>query len=479
MIVATILATAPAVGLAQDFLERPLDEDFILGQAIVKLRTTSGDSLNLQTIESYGLELGLGVDFIGVTSGGEMILSIGGSSLASTFSQESLRSETLAAIEMLRSHPDVEYAEPNYLMHILTEPNDPDYRIQWHYFEYGSRSNQSLGGISLPTVWDENRGSQNIVVAVIDTGILPDHPDIAGSPNLLPGFDMISNFGNGYPDFANDGDGRDDDPTDPGDAVDAGECGRSSSAQPNSWHGTHVAGTVGVGNTNNRLGVAGVAWEIGVLPVRVLGKCGGATSDVTDGIRWAAGLPVPGINENPTPARVINLSLGGFGKCAQSRAYQNAINDAVAAGATIVVAAGNSSTNAANFRPASCNNVITVAANDLRGHLARYSNFGQTIEILAPGGDNYRDDNKDGIVDGVYSMVNPSAGTYAHYNGTSMAAPHVSGVVALMLSVTPSLTPASVLDVLQTTARRRSNQQCPNYCGAGLIDAQAAVSALR
>jgi serine protease len=303
-------------------------------------------------------------------------------------------------------------------------------------------------------------------VAVIDTGILPNHEDISGSPNLVNGYDMISD-----PGIGNDGDGRDATATDPGDAIAANECYPGSPAQPNSWHGTHVAGTIGVGKTNNSLGVAGINWNVKVQPVRVLGKCGGTMVDINDAIRWAAGLPVPGVPNNSTPARVINMSLGGASPCAASPATQAAINDAVAKGVTVVVAAGNESSDAAGFIPASCNGVITVAASDRRGYLAtRYSNFGARVDIMAPGGDVRQDSDNDGNPDGVLSLVD---GGYAYYNGTSMAAPHTAGVVALLLAEDGTRTPDQIRSLLKARAIVRTATQCPKPCGAGLLNAAA------
>jgi serine protease len=366
------------------------------------------------------------------------------------------RDATMAAAEALRQRADVEYAQPNYVLRILDQvPDDPRFSEQWHYFNNGLGAGASPGGIGLPAAWEASTGDAGIVVSILDTGILPDHPDITGSANLVAGFDMISDAGTG-----NDGDGRDGDPTDPGDA-----CG----AQPDSWHGTHVAGTVGVGNTDNAVGVAGVNWNVSVQAVRVLGVCGGTIADINDGIRWAAGLSVAGVPDNLTPARVISMSLGGRGACSSSPSTQAAINDAVNAGAAVVVAAGNEASDASGFIPASCDNVITVAASDYRGHLVgRYSNFGPSVEIMAPGGDVNRDDNEDGNPDGVLSMVR---GGYAYYNGTSMSTPHVSGVLALWLASDPSLTPAQLLAELQAAALPRDATQCPRPCGAGLLSA--------
>jgi serine protease len=377
---------------------------------------------------------------------------------------DAMRNEVLDIVKQLSARPDVEYAQPAWILRRVATPGDPRYGEQWHYFNNGSGAGESPGGINLPKAWDTGTGNPAVVVAVIDTGILPNHPDITGSPNLGAGYDMITDVFT-----ANDGNGRDSDPTDPGDAVAANECGPGAPAERDSWHGTHVAGTVGVGNTNNSTGVAGVNWMANVLPVRVLGKCGGSIVDINDAIRWAAGLPVPGVPANATPAKVINMSLGGPVPCSASPSTQSAINDAVAAGTTVVVAAGNSATDAAGDLPAGCDNVITVAASDARGHLVgRYSNFGATVEIMAPGGDVVRDDTGDGNPDGVLSMIK---GGYAYYNGTSMAAPHVAGVAALLLAQDASRSPADILSLIQANALPRSTTQCPKPCGAGLLNA--------
>ncbi|MFQ5846365.1 MAG: S8 family serine peptidase [Candidatus Methylomirabilales bacterium] len=435
---------------------RPAEAQFVPGEVIVKMKPTR----RLKRSEVSQLKL----QAVRTTSGGEMIYRIP-PSITRTLSPTEARDRTLAVIRSLSARPDVAYAQANYILHIADRtPNDPRFPEQWHYFNNGTGPGASPGGISLPRAWDTSIGSSSVVVAVIDTGILPNHQDIAGSPNPIAGFDMISDAT-----IANDGNGRDTDPTDPGDAVAANECFPGSPALPDSWHGTHVAGTVGVGRTNNGVGVAGINWNVRVQPVRVLGKCGGTIADINDGIRWAAGLPVPGVPTNTTPARVINMSLGGTGACSLSPSTQAAINDAVGSGTAVVVAAGNEASDASGFLPASCNNVITVAASDYRGHLVtRYSNFGSTVEIMAPGGDVQRDDNGDGNPDGVLSMVQ---GGFAYYNGTSMATPHVAGVAALWLAQDPGLTPAQLLAALQGNALPRTASQCPQPCGAGLLSA--------
>ena len=212
--------------------------------------------------------------------------------------------------------------------------------------------------------------------------------------------------------------------------------------------------------------------------MRVLGKCGGTTSDIADGMRWSAGLPVPGVPANANPAKVLNLSLGGSGAC--SATYQNAINAIVAAGSTVVISAGNSNADASGFRPANCNGVITVAATNRNGYTAYYSNYGATVEISAPGGETSPTSSN-----GVLSTLNtgtqgPVADTYTYYQGTSMAAPHVAGVASLLYSRKPSLTPAQVLVDLQSTVTAfPAGSTCnTSNCGSGIVNAGAAVAAV-
>ncbi len=305
------------------------------------------------------------------------------------------------------------------------------------------------------------------MVAVIDTGILP-HTDLAG--RTVPGYDFIADTF-----VANDGNGRDNNPADPGDWVDIGECG-ATQFDASSWHGTHVAGTIGAAS-NNGVGVAGVNWNAKILPVRVLGKCGGYTSDIVDGMRWAAGLSVSGVPANANPADVINMSLGGSGSC--STTEQNAINAIVAAGTAVVVAAGNSNDDASGYSPASCSGVITVASNDRYGDRAWYSNYGSTVEVTAPGGDTTI------LSDGVLSTLDGGTTTpannnsYAYYQGTSMAAPHEAGLASLVLGQNPGMTPSQLLSHLQATARPfPSGSSCnTSICGAGIVDAYNALNA--
>lgn len=373
---------------------------------------------------------------------------------------------TAGLLSALQSLGVVEYAEPDTQMYALSIPNDPNYSQQWHYFE-------STGGLNLPGAWDLSTGT-GAVVAVLDTG-KTSHPDL--DAHWLAGYDFISSST-----AARDGNGRDANPQDQGDWYAAGECGQATGAN-SSWHGTHTAGTVAaIGN--NSVGVVGVAYNAKVLPVRVLGKCGGTTSDIADAIVWASGGSVAGVPANPTPAKVINLSLGGSGSCSQT--YRRAISSANGRGTTVVVSAGNSNANASGFQPANCAGVVTVAALDRDGNRAFYSNFGATVEISAPGGEVRLETDPPGTrstpQNGVLSTLNDGTTTpgnpiYFTYMGTSMAAPHVAGLVALMLSKHPGLTPTQVLAALQAHARPIPGT-CTGGCGAGLADAAATVAAV-
>lgn len=461
-----VLAAVGLYGMPTVALEGrglPAGPDFVPGEVIVKMKP--GMALQQRDLAARSLRA---MDKL--TSGGEIIYRVDRTAMRG-MSAAAAKDQTRAVIEELQRRPDVEYAQPNYILYPLKTPNDPLYPKQWHYFNNGSGPGESPGGIDLPKAWDIGTGG-NVVVAVIDTGILKSHEDIAGSPNLVNGYDMISDVTR-----ANDGDARDSDPTDPGDGMAKGECGfgQPPDPQPNSWHGTHVAGTIGAGRTDNQLGVAGINWNAKVQAIRVLGKCGGSTSDINDAIRWAAGLNVPGVPANATPAKVINMSLGGATSCTLSPAMQSAINDAVAQGVAVVVAAGNDGKDASDYSPAGCKNVITVAAADPRGQLTSWSNYGSSVEILAPGGLHKGCTiPQDGILStiGNDNRTNCAVGTgYAYYNGTSMAAPHVAGVAALWIAQNPALTPATLLTELQKASYPRTLTHCPQPCGAGLLSA--------
>jgi serine protease len=389
-------------------------------------------------------------------------------------------SEARVIAARLMRDSSVELAEPDAIMHpTALIPNDPSYPSQWNL---AAPSSPNLGGANLPNAWSITTGSAAVAVAVIDTGYRP-HADLG---TVLPGYDFISDIPT-----ANDGDGRDADARDPGDWITAAEnasgdfkrCGVSDS----SWHGTHVAGTIAA-LMNNSVGIAGVAPNVKILPVRVLGKCGGFTSDIVDGMRWAAGIAVPGVPANPYPAQVLSMSLGGSAiSC--SATYQSAVTDVTNAGKVIVVATGNDGTQFINA-PADCTGVIAVTAHAIDGDNADYANIGPKTTLSAPGGgcggsnSNCLPANSPGV----YSLWNtgltvPASDSYTSYKGTSMATPHVAGVVALMFSLNPSLTPAQVKSYLQTSSRPHpSGTVCSamysGECGAGLLDAQMALNAV-
>jgi serine protease len=359
------------------------------------------------------------------------------------------RVEAESLMRQIAADPSVEYVEVDKLNKALLTPNDTRYSEQWGYSgTYGIKANQA---------WDVTNGS-GTVVAVLDTGIT-NHSDL--NANVLPGYDFIIDTT-----VSNDGNGRDSDPSDPGDWVSANQCGVPHAAQPSSWHGTHVAGTIAA-VTNNAKGVAGVAYGAKIVPVRVLGTCGGYDSDIADAIIWASGGTVSGVPANANPAEVINLSLGGSGACGTTT--QNAINSAVSRGTTLVIAAGNDNTNVSNASPANCANVIAVASTTSTGARSSFSNYGSLIDIAAPGSS-------------ILSTLNtgsttPGSETYASYNGTSMATPHVAGVVALLqaVSTTPK-TPAQVEALIK--ANVTPFPSTPSQAiGPGILNAKAVVDA--
>ena len=376
------------------------------------------------------------------------------------YSDQELK-DILAKIE--QDH-GIDYVEEDKRLQRFATANDTFYANQWHYHE-------AVGGINLEAGWDVSTGL-GTTIAVIDTGYRP-HADLVA--NIVGGYDMMSDVT-----MANDGDGRDSDASDPGDWMTAGECGFGSPPQDrdSSWHGTHVAGTIAA-VTNNNQGVAGIAYDAQIVPVRVLGKCGGYTSDIADAMVWASGGTVTGVPNNANPAQVLNLSLGGQGSC--SATSQTAINTAVANGSVVVVASGNSNADVSGYNPGNCNNVISVAATDRNADRSYYSNYGSLIDIAAPGGDV----TVNGGVDGVASTLNdglttPGADSYVYYQGTSMAAPHVAGVAGLMYSVNPALTPAEVESAIKASARSFPGGSSCNTsnCGDGLLDAAAALAVI-
>lgn len=360
--------------------------------------------------------------------------------------------QTIKAIKELSQQGNIEYIEPNYIRTPFATPNDSLYSLQWHY-----------PAINLPEAWDITDGdrAQDVIVAVIDTGVLLTHEDLTNQ--LVSGYDFISD-----PSNANDNDGIDNNPDDPGD---------STIQNQSSWHGTHVAGTISA-QTNNNTGIAGVSWEAKIMPLRALGVNGGSSYDVMQAVLFASGLTNDSGTLPPQVADIINLSLGGSGN---SITEQNAFTAARDAGVIIVAAAGNESTSSLSY-PASYDGVISVSATGFDNSLAPYSNFGSRIDIAAPGGNQTVDLNNDNNADGVLStLVDDSTGTrnasYAFYQGTSMAAPHMAGVIALMRAVHPSLSPDD-LDTLISSGSISTDLGFvgrDDSFGYGLIDAFKAV----
>ncbi|MET0335383.1 MAG: S8 family peptidase [Rhizobacter sp.] len=403
--------------------------------------------------------------------------------------------EAQAMANRLRARDDVEWVEPNTRERLLqssTAPNDPYFPYlapndlgQWWLRPQGESTGgqyESWGAPGVQNAWRLQTGRPSAVVAVLDTGIRP-HADLAG--RVLPGRDFVSELP-----YSNDGDGWDADPADPGDAVVAGECGTVDGLpdpiadQPSSWHGTIISGIVAAA-TNNHVGVAGVSWNGRVLPVRVAGKCGASVLDITDGMRWAAGLTVAGAPLNNNPARIINISFGGSAAC--GNLYQSTINELASLGVVVVAAAGNGARGVS--RPASCNGVVGVAALARDGFKAAYSNFGPQVVVSTVGGDATADD-------GLLTLSNtgttvPGTDSYDNVFGTSFATPVVSGVISLMLSANERLTVAQVISGLRATARPhvRSSTGVPfcssadsgvcvcttSTCGSGVLDAEGAV----
>ncbi|QQD20285.1 S8 family serine peptidase [Oceanospirillaceae bacterium ASx5O] len=358
---------------------------------------------------------------------------------------------TLIEAKRMQKQDDVEWAEPNYIVQPTLIPNDTRYARQWHY-----------PAINLPQAWDLSTGNATpeVIVAVIDTGVYLAHPDLA--PKLVPGYDFISSTS-----ISRDGDGIDASPDDPGD---------NDTPGASSWHGSHVAGTVAA-SSNNGMGVTGVSWGAKIMPLRALGKGGGTTYDVAQSIRFAAGLSNDSTKVPARKADIINLSLGSS---QATSVEQNAIAAARSAGVIIVAAAGNENVSTP-FYPAAYEGVIGVSATNPQVTKASYSNFGTYVDIAAPGGEMQQ-----GVSFGVLSTVaDDSSGVrvpaVAFSQGTSMAAPHVAGVIALMKAVHPGLTETQFMGLLSTCAITNKTTACArdNQLGYGQIDAYKAVAEAR
>ncbi|MFF6784680.1 S8 family serine peptidase [Streptomyces sp. NPDC012510] len=438
---------APALAGATEAAPGTTAERLIVGYKSGAAEATSNKAADADAA-AKGKEAGERLDFQRRLGSGAALVDLG---------EDLTKTDVADVIAEYQADPQVAYVVPDRLNKPLATPNDTEYNKQWDLFE-------STAGMNVPGAWDKTTGS-GVTVAVIDTGYVA-HSDLAA--NIVGGYDFIADT-----EVSVDGNGRDSNPADPGDWYADGECGQVE-GQTSSWHGTHVAGTIAA-TTNNNKGVAGIAYGAKVSPVRVLGKCGGYDSDIIDAITWASGGAVSGVPANTNVAKVINMSLGGGGAC--TSATQSAINAAVNRGTTVVVAAGNSNANAANYSPASCNNVISVAATNRAGSRSYYSNFGSAVDIAAPGGET-----RTVTSNGILSTLNAGASTpgsesYDYYQGTSMAAPHIAGLAALLKSASSSLTPAQIESAIKTNARALPGT-CSGGCGAGLADAAKTVQAV-
>lgn len=367
------------------------------------------------------------------------------------------RADAERLMRQIALDPDVEYVEPNIRLRADFTPNDTYFYLQTNFSSTGENTYATQA-------WDTGYRGQGKIIAVIDTGITS-HTDLNANV-IAGGFDFVSNTF-----MANDGGGRDSNAADPGDWVTANQCYAGSPAQNSSWHGTHVSG-IAAAVTHNATGVAGMAFNARILPVRALGRCGGTLADIADAVTWAsggavAGVPAVGANR----AHVINMSLGGGGAC--SAAMQNAINGAVGRGTAVVVAAGNSNANVSGFTPASCANVIVVATHShtgsFYGQKEPFSNYGNGVDLAAPG----------------YSIAStyntgtssPGAAGYAYLSGTSMSAPHVAGVVAMMMSKPSADCAPAVCESILKNNTDFFMGPVQYYIGWGRLNALKAVNA--
>ncbi len=499
-------------------------------QLIVKLRAGADSQTQLRTaedlqtpatrIEALAARRGLELDAQRSITPRVHVLNVQSTVAGQTVDQ---------VLAQLRTDPDVEYAVVDQRRYIQAmTPNDPLYSEQWYLQAVSAAAPAALDATD---AWSTTTGSSSVIIADIDTGVRPDHPDLAGK--LVAGYCFISDTF-----VANNSTCPGPDDSDPGDWVTSSDisnhpsdCGGASTGY-SSWHGTRVAGILGTAS-NNAIGIAGVTWDPQILPVRALGKCGGTDSDIITAMLWAAGIEVTVNGQqltNPNPARIINLSLGGSGSCPAS--YQDAINQILADGVIIVASAGNET--GAVAAPANCPGVIAVAGAREDGTKVGYSSFGSQVAVSAPAGNCINSgtqqpclytittttnlgiegpgandytgeyscypDSTGGGSPGSYPNCSIAANQYRDYNvGTSFSAPLVSGIAALMASVNGNLSPSEIAARVKASATAfpqssldtspqppacpstNSGGQCictndGKTCGAGLANASVAVA---
>lgn len=378
--------------------------------------------------------------------------------------------EAQAAITALQAVPGITDVEPNYISTAYAAapvvPTDPYVKqYQWNIWDYSSRG--TIDGVAWPNggysthataLWPATKG-KNVVVAVLDTGRTA-HPQLDGI--TVAGYDMVSDKTR-----ARDGNARDSNPQDQGDWT---------STDDSSWHGTHVAGIIGA-KWDGARGV-GVAPGVRIQHVRVLARDGGTSADIAAGITWASGGVVSGTSRNRTPAKVINLSLGGKHACGSMT--QRAIDNARKRGSVVVVSAGNSADSASLYGPGNCKNVVTVAALDEYGQRASYSNYGNAVEISAPGGE-YADGYRPILSTWNTGTTKPGTQTWGQMMGTSQAAPHVSAAAAMLFSL--GLRGSEVeAGLKKATSPFPKYPSFPTYnctttrCGAGYLNLQKVLA---
>ncbi|HKO69207.1 MAG TPA: S8 family serine peptidase [Burkholderiaceae bacterium] len=518
----------------------PTVSEEMVGALIVKMRATGAQAQGGAYVRSLA-------NMAGVSA--KVVRAVGDSSVHVALDAPMTLADARTAAARLAADPTVEYAEPDVTMKPFAVPNEADFALkQWNLFPPASiypgnvdvamgqppktTSAPAAGAANLISAWDRTTGSDTVVVAIIDTGIV-NHPDLnnaglntpltyAPAGRFLPGYDFVSTNALGLPNGTVEGAegagqvGRDNNPADPGDAVSVADranalCNdntpnQGTAAAPSTWHGTHTAGVVAA-TSNNSTGIAGIGWNVKILPVRALGRCGGAMSDIADAILWSAGLAVttaPAPPANANAAKVILIGAGGKAGVACSQTLQSAIDAAVGAGSVVVAAAGNEGSVTGISAPANCNNVIAVTAHAINGENATYSNIdaegGSQVSISAagggsPGGQGGLGAIDDPLWDGYYIWSTSSSGTagpvantptaaYARRIGTSAAAAQVAGVAALIKSAVPAATPAQIKGAITTSARPfpdlslcAPGRQFAGRCGIGMLDATRALQA--
>ncbi len=484
------------------FFAQALAEPAGTTRLIIKLRPAAGaeaQATNQKTAQSAS-QSGPGrarrlVERTGLPLSGARDL---GSGMVGIALRAPLAGDTLdATLAALRADPDIEFAEVDQRRYARALPSDPLYISQWY------QQGVETAATHFEAAWDTTTGAADTVIAVLDSGIRFEHPDLTG--RVLAGYDFVSGESGTSFVAANDGNDWDADASDPGDWLSSADLDSGALAgcrqvdpEPSSWHGTRVAAMIAA-TTNNDVGVAGSTWSGSVLPVRVLGKCGGFDSDIVAGMRWAAGLPVAGVPMNPAPATVLNMSLGGVGSCGS--AYRNVLTELTAAGVVVVISAGND--NGPVDSPANCPGALAVGGLRHVGTKSGFGNVGPEVGISAPAG-NCPDVNTTFLCS--YSLIAatntgltvPVSSTYTdevNYSiGTSFSAPIVSAVAGLMYGVNDELTTAELITRIKTSARPfpapdagiptcpavdLNNGQCnctTSTCGAGIADAPGAVA---